>query len=102
MLRSYGILTEINKNLRRNFIEQIKAPIFLGSSLSNKNHVKIPIHLRRETKYQHLKKRFFFKNRPIHFHINSTGVNLPVKQNKLSFSCVEINGVLLVPVQSIS
>ena len=40
---------------------------------------------------QHRKIRFFFKNRPIYFDINSTSVIRPIKQGKLSFSSIEIN-----------
>ena len=41
----------------------------------------------------------FLKNRPIHFHIISTGVIRPVQQNSLSFSSIEINKPLPAPVQ---
>ena len=34
---------------------------------------------------EHLKRSFFFKNRPIHFHINSTRVIKPVKRKKMRF-----------------
>ena len=50
---------------------------------------------------QHLKRWFFFKNRPIHFHINRTTVIKSVKQNQLSFPSNEINKPLLTPVHSV-
>ena len=49
-----------------------------------------------------LKVVFFFKNRPIHFHINSTSVVRPFKRNKLSFSSIEINKPFPAPVHSVS
>ena len=49
-----------------------------------------------------LKMQFALENRPIHFHINSTSVIRSFKQNKLSFSSIEINKPLSAPVQSAS
>ena len=46
-----------------------------------------------------LKRRFFFKNRTIYFHINKTIVIRPVKRNQLSFPSTEINKPLLNLVQ---
>ena len=40
---------------------------FLGGSFSNKDNVRALIQFRGES-------QFFFKNRPIHFHINRTSV----------------------------
>ena len=47
---------------------------FLGDSSSNdcKINVGATIQFRRESQPQHLKKWLFLKNRPIHFHINSS------------------------------
>ena len=48
---------------------------FLGGTFSNKDKESATIQLRRQSQSQHLKRLFFFKNRPINFHINSTSVN---------------------------
>ena len=45
---------------------------------------------------------FFFRKRPIHFHINSTSVIRLVTQNKLSFSSNEISKLLPATVRDIS
>ena len=65
----------------------------------NKENVRVLIQFRTESQPQYLKRGFFIKNRPIHFHINSTSVIRPVKQNQLSFSSIEIKKPLPVPVQ---
>ena len=44
-----------------------------------------------------LKKLFFLKNRPIHYHLISAGVIRPVKRNNLSFSSVENDKSLPLP-----
>ena len=75
---------------------------FLGGSFSNRDNVRAPIQFRGESQPQHLKRWFFFKNRPIHFHINSNSVIKPVKQNQQSFSSIEISKLLPVPVHSLS
>ena len=63
---------------------------FLGDSFSNRvRAVRAPIQFRRESQYQHLKRWFFFKKRPIHFYINSTSVTRPVKQNQLIFPALK-------------
>ena len=72
---------------------------FLGGSFSNRHNLRAPIQFRRESQLQHLKESFFFKNRPIHFHINSTSIIRLVKRNQLSFSSIEIDKLLLAPVQ---
>ena len=41
----------------------------------------------------------FLQNRPIHFHINSTSVIRPVKQNQLNFFSTEKNKPLLPQLQ---
>ena len=58
----------------------------LESNFSNRDNGRIPIQFRRERQTEHLKRSFFFKNRPIHFHINSTRVIKPVKRKKMRFS----------------
>ena len=56
---------------------------FLGGKFSRfRDKIRAPIQFRRERPFQHLKIRFFFNNRPIHFNISSTR---PVKWNDLSF-----------------
>ena len=75
---------------------------FLGDSFSNRDNVRALIQFRRESQPQYLNSCFFLKNRPIHFHISSTIVNRPVKQNQLSFSSIGINKPLPTPVHSVS
>ena len=60
------------------------------------------VQFRREGQSQHLKRLFFLKNRPIHFHINRTSVIRPIKQNQLSFTGNKISKSLLTPVYSVS
>ena len=66
-----------------------------------RNDVRTPIQFSRERQLQHLKRWFFLKNRPIHFHINSTSVIRSVKGNKLSFTSIEINRPLPAPVPNV-
>ena len=54
-----------------------------------------------QSQTHHLDTSFFLKNRPIHFHINSTSVIIPVKQNQLSFSCIKIKKPLPAPVHCV-
>ena len=56
---------------------------FLGGSSSNWDNVRAPIQFERESQPQHLRRWFFLKNRPIHFHINSTSVIRLVKWNQI-------------------
>ena len=81
----------------KNFMERIKAPIFWEAVLTVE--MRASIQFRRESQHQHLKRRFFLKNRPIHFYINSTSVIRLVKRNQLSFSSNETNKPLLATVQ---
>ena len=74
---------------------------FLGGTFSNRDNLRTPIQFRREGQPQHLKRLFFLKNRPIHFHINRTIAIRPVKQNQLSFPSIEINKPLLTSVHSV-
>ena len=86
----------------RNFRTNPGSNFFGGSfSFSNRVNVRAPIHFRRKSQLQHLKKWFFLKNRPIHSHINNTSVNRLVKWNQLSFSSIEINKSLPAPVHSV-
>ena len=61
----------------------------LGYSLYNGNNARALIQFWRRQS-QHLKRRFFSKNRPIYFHISCTRVIRLVKLNKLSFSSIQI------------
>ena len=91
----YGRFTEIQSNLIRNkFRRTNQGSNFLGGSFSNIDNVRAPVQFRRENQPQHFKRGSYPHNRPIHFHINSTSVFRPVKQNQLSFSSIEINKLL--------
>ena len=79
----------------KNFIERFKILIFMDAVLA-------PIQFRREGQPHHLKRWFFLKNRPTHFHINRTIVIRPVKWNQLSFPSIKINKPLLTPVHGVS
>ena len=54
---------------------------FSQRQFQQQRYCKSPIQFRRESQSQHLKRSFFLKKRPIYFHINSTSVTGPVKQN---------------------
>ena len=96
----YGRFIEIQNNLRRKtFYRTNQCSNFLGGSFSNRVNVRAPIQFRWENQPQHLKRWLSLKNRPIHFHIISTGVIRPVQQNSLSFSSIEINKPLPAPVR---
>ena len=75
---------------------------FLGGSFSNRGNVRVPIQFRRKKQPQHLKRQFFLKNRPIHFHINNNSEIRLVKWKQLSFSSIEINKPFPAPVHSVS
>ena len=93
-----GRYTEIQNNLRRKKPHKMNpGSNFLGGSFSNRDNVRASIQFRRESQPQHLKRWFFLKNRPIHFHINSTSVIRLIKRNQLSFSSIEINKSLPAP-----
>ena len=78
----YGRFIELQSNLRRKkFHRTNEGSNLLGGSFSNKDNVRDPMQFKRENQAQHFKRCFFFKKRPIHFHINSTSVIRPVKQN---------------------
>ena len=100
---AYGRFIAIQCNLRRKKLHRTnQGSNFLGDSFSNRDNVRAPIQFRREGQSQHLKRRFFLKDRSIHFHINSTSVIRPVKRNQLIFSNIEINKLLPAPVDSVS
>ena len=70
---------------------------FFEDSFSNRENIKKQ-NPRGETKPKHLIKRWiFFKNRPIHIHIDKTRFIGAIKWNKLSFSSIEINKPLPPP-----
>ena len=93
----HGRITYRDKsNLRRKKLHRTnQGSDFLRGSFSNRDNVRSPIQFRRESQPQHLKRCFILKNRPIHFHINSTSVFRPVKRNQLSFSSIEITSHFL-------
>ena len=77
----HGRFIEIQSNLqRKKFHRTRQGP----HSFSNRDNVRAPTWFGRESQTQYLKRWFFFKNRPIRFHFNSTSVIRPIKQNKLS------------------
>ena len=97
---SHAWLLEIQSNLRRKKLHrtnQGSSP--LGGSFSNRDNATVLIQFRRQKEPQHLKRRFFFKNTPIPFHVNSTKVTWPVKWNRLSFSSIKINKPLTASAQ---
>ena len=99
----YGGSIEIQSNLRwRNLHRMNQGSNFLGQGFSNRTDGRAPIQFRRERQPQHLKRHILLKNRSIHFHINSTSVIRPVTKNQLSFSRIENNKPLPVPVHSVS
>ena len=92
--RVYGRFIELQSNLmRKKLYRTNQGSNFLAGSQSNRDNVRSPIESKREIQ-THLKRCFFLRNRPIHFEINSTSVNRPIKQNKSSFCSIEINNPL--------
>ena len=88
----HGRFIEIQSNLRRKKLHKTnQSSNFLGGGFSNRDNVRAPIQFERESQLQQLKRSFFLKNRPIHFHMNSTSVLRPVKRNELSFSSIDWN-----------
>ena len=99
----YGRFVGMQGNLRRKTLHRTnQGSDFLGGTFSNRDNARAPVQFRRESQSQHLEIWFFLKNRAIHVPINSTSVIRPVKWNQLSFSSIEINTPLLVPVHSVS
>ena len=62
---------------------------FLEGSFNNRDSVRDSIQFRRERETQHIKRLFFFKNRPITFHNIRTRVIRMVKQNNLTFQALK-------------
>ena len=92
----------MQSNLRRKKLHWTnQVSNFLGGSFHNEDNIRATIQFRSEIP-QHLKRWFFLKNRPIHFHINRTSAIIPVKRNQLSFTSIEINKPLSSPVHSLS
>ena len=82
--------------LKKKLLRTNQGSYILGGSFSNRDNVRAPIQFRRESQPP---SQFSFKNRPIHFHINRTSVFRLAKRHYLSFSSIEINKSLPVPVQ---
>ena len=99
----YGRFIEIQDNLGRKKLHRTnQGSNFLGDCFRNRDNVRATIQFGRESRPEHLKRWIFLKNRPIHFHINSTSVIIPVKRNKSSFLFIKINTPLNAPVHSVS
>lgn len=98
--RPSGIFIEIKSNFRSKWLHIMnQCSKFFGGSFSSRDNLRDKC--KRERQSHYLKMYFFFKNKSIHFRINSTRVNRPIKQNKLIFSCIEINKPFPVPVHSV-
>ena len=64
----YGRFIEIQSKPRKKKRHRTNQEFnFLGGRFNNRNNVRAPIQLRRESQPQHLKRSFFLKNRPIPF-----------------------------------
>ena len=103
--RAYGRFIEIQSNLRRNFTERIKAPIFLEAVLAIEIErlQESQSNLEEKVNPSILKDDFSPRtDRPIHFPINSTSVIRSVKRNQFCFSSIEINKPLPAPVQCLA
>ena len=88
---SYGGFIVTQSTFRRKkFHRSNQGFNFRGGVLNSRHNVRASIQFRRESQPQHLKVYFFLKNRPTHFHINSTSVIRPIKLDQLRFS-VKIN-----------
>ena len=84
----------LNTSSSLNFLDFFHGSDFLRGNFSNREDISPPLHFRWGTKTWHLKK-YFFKQRPICFHINSTRVIRTIKWNKASFPYTEINMPLM-------
>ena len=73
---------------------------FFGGSFSNRDNVRES--LEEKVNPSILKNDFSSGTDPIHFHIDSTSVIRPVKQNQLRFSGIEIYKPLPALVHSVS
>ena len=72
----------------RNFIKQISTPNFLEAVLAIETMQGSQSNLEEKDNFKTFKGNFF-RNRLIHFHINSTRVMRLVKENKLSFPAMK-------------
>lgn len=79
-----------------------KGSNFLWGSSINRYNIRVIIQFTRERRSQHLKRSFFCKNRPNYFHFNSISIIRPDKWNKLTFSSIEINKLLLSSLEGFS
>ena len=87
---------KIQSNLRRKKLHRTnQGSNFLGGSFSNRNNVRTSIQFRKERQPQHLKRRFFVRNRPIHFHMKGISVLRLVKQSKMSFPAFKLTSHFL-------
>ena len=78
----YGRFIDIQTNFRRRKLHRTnRDPNFLGGSFRNRDNVGAQIQSIRESQPQYFKRWFFFKKKPIHFHINSTSALRLLKQN---------------------
>ena len=79
---SSGTVREIQGNIRRKKLNRTNlGSSFLGTSFSNRKNLGARIQFRIESPPQHLKEWIFIKNRPIHFHINSTSAIRLIKKS---------------------
>ena len=80
----------IQSNLRTKKLHRMNQDTsFLGSSLNDRDNVRALIQFGKESQPQHLKRLFFIKNRPIHFHINSTSVFSQSNETKWVYPALE-------------
>ena len=87
-----GRFIEIQSNLRsKKLYRKNQGSNFLGGSFSNRDNMRDPIQFRRKRQPQHLKRWFFLKNRPIHFHINNSNVII----DQLMFLAVDFSPTFL-------
>ena len=97
----HSIFIKIRSNLRRQKLHRKnQGSNFLGGSFSNRDNVKASIQFGREM-HPPASQMIFPQEQTIYFHINSTSVIRPVQQNQLSFSSIEINKPLPVPVHGV-
>ena len=93
----------MKNNARRKKLHSTnKYPIFFEAVSATETMKEPESNLEKKGSPSILKKIFFFKNRSIHFHINSIRVFRLLKQNKVSFSSIEpdpVYSVLWVKVQ---
>ena len=94
--KPYGRFIEIQSNLWRKKLHRTnQGSNFLGGSFSNRDNIRASIQFRREGQPQHLQRLFFLRNRPIHFHINSTSQTKSVKffhhLNQQATSCTSLH-----------